>query len=323
MARRRPLVEKLARDVASDGNVRKAAVGAVVAGGALSAAKLGWDRVASRDNPRRFRLRDGESVSEGLVRIAYGQLDGAIEGLERGTEEGVHEARKSFKRLRAVVRLARDQLGVDIYRRENREFRDLGRRLSAARDSQVLLETLDGLDGAHAPAELRESLAAEHALAQGRLSDVQQDVARDLQQVRVRIAAWPLERHGLESLSPGFQRVYRRARRAYRRAQRDPTVENLHELRKRTKDVWYCAQILRPASPERMKRLARRAHRLSDLVGEDHDLAILAERLDDGLPLAGEIQRRREKLLADALALGERTYRQKPRKLVRVLEHQA
>jgi CHAD domain-containing protein len=295
-----------------------AAVGAVVAGGALSAAKIGLDRRGSRKNARRFRLREEEAVSDGLLRVATGQVDSAIGDLQNGSEDAVHEARKSFKRLRAVVRLARDQLGEEVYQRENRDLRDLGRRLSGARDSEVLLEKLDSVAGAcPAPPGLRESLAAEHALAARQLPT--DSVVRELHGLHDRIACWPLEQAGVESLEPGFRRIYRRARRAYRRAQRDPTVENLHELRKRTKDVWYCAQILRPVAPKRMKRLARRAHDLSDLIGQEHDLAILAERVKAD-PLARLIESRRAELRRELLPLGRRLYRKKPRKVARALE---
>jgi CHAD domain-containing protein len=295
-----------------------AAVGAVVAGGALSAAKIGLDRRGSRKNGRRFRLHEEEPVSDGLVRIARGQVDSAIRDLKTGSEDAVHEARKSFKRLRAVVRLARDQLGEEVYRRENRDLRDLGRRLSGARDSEVLLETLDSVADVYpTPPGLQESLAAEHALAARQLPT--DGVVRELHELRTRIACWPLEQDGIESLEPGFRRIYRRARRAYRRAQRDPAVENLHELRKRTKDVWYCTQILRPASPNRMKRLARSAHELSDLIGQEHDLAILADRVQAD-PLARLIESRREGLLRELLPLGQRLYRKKPRKVARALE---
>src|ERR671919_493351 len=129
-----------------DSDAKKAAIGAVAAGGALAAAKLGWDRPSSSDDRRRFRLADGEPVQEGIVRIANGQLEMAIERLEGSADEdlgdAVHEARKSFKRLRTTVRLARDELGDEVYRRENAAFRDAGRRLAGARDSQGLLETL-------------------------------------------------------------------------------------------------------------------------------------------------------------------------------------
>jgi CHAD domain-containing protein len=127
-----------------------------------------------------------------------------------------------------------------------------------------------------------------------------------------------------------LRRIYRRGRRAYRTARRDPNSENLHELRKRAKDLWYAAQILRPASPKRMKRLARQAHQLSDLIGEEHDLALLLERarerrdrFDDEASvaiLADLTRRRRDELRQEALRVGKRLYRKKPRKAARPLE---
>ena len=85
-------------------------------------------------------------MPDGVRRIARDQLDMSIERLEGHTDEdlgtAVHETRKSLKRMRATVRLARDELGDEAYRRENIAFRDAARRLGGARDSQVLLETL-------------------------------------------------------------------------------------------------------------------------------------------------------------------------------------
>src|SRR5215218_6380456 len=136
--------------------------------------------MAENGDPRRFRLRDGESAPNGIQRIACGQLDMSIERLEGATDEdtgtAVHETRKSLKRLRTTVRLARGELGDEVYRRENVAFRDAGRRLAGTRDSQVVLETLDALSERY-PSEapragfvgFRETLAGEHAAAQRRL----------------------------------------------------------------------------------------------------------------------------------------------------------
>src|SRR5918996_4588926 len=63
---------------------------------------------------RRFRLCEGEPVPAGLQRIAGNQLEMSLERLEGDTDEdlgtAVHETRKSLKRLRATVRLARHEL---------------------------------------------------------------------------------------------------------------------------------------------------------------------------------------------------------------------
>ena len=291
----------------------------------------------------RFRLDDRERMPDGVRRIARGQLDMSIERLEGDTDEdvgtAVHETRKSVKRLRAIVRLIRDELGDEAYRRENVAFRDAGRRLAGARDSQVLLETLDALTDRYpdkAPRDrfgrFKRTLVGQHGAAQRRLHEgaAVAAVLDELRQARARVGDWQLEREGLDALAPGFKRIYRRGRRAYRSARQEPSAENLHELRKRAKYLWYAAQIVRGAAPKKMKRIARRAHELSDLIGVDHDLALLAQRATerrDRFPdaaAAGElaelVERRRAEIQRDALDLARRLFRKKPRKIVRPLE---
>jgi CHAD domain-containing protein len=169
--------------------------------------------------------------------------------------------------------------------------------------------------------------AAQRRLHQGVAID---EVLGELRRARARVGDWHFEREGLEALAPGFKRIYRGGRRAYLTARQEPSTENLHELRKRAKYLWYAAQIVRPAAPKKMKRIARRAHELSNLIGEDHDLALLAQRANERRDrfaegtAAGELtaltERRRAELRRKALDLGERLFRKKPRKVVRPLE---
>jgi CHAD domain-containing protein len=339
VAKRSKLVSAL--DDAAHEPALRAVASAVAAGGALAAGKVVRDRIAERGQRRRrrFRLQPGESPKRGLGRIASGQLELTIGLLTSGngapSPEAVHEARKALKRLRALLRVSRDFLGDERYRRENVILRDAGRSLSGARDTQVLLDTLDDLaerfpgevpDGAWS--RLRDAMSAE---AQSAEADHDSDggAAGALADARARVATWPLpDRGGPGSLASGLRRIYRRGRRALRAAAAQPSTENLHELRKRAKDLWYAAQLLRPASPKRMRTLGLRAHRLSDLLGDDHDLAVLLDRaraqpelLDPGELelLARVIERRRELLQREALARAARLYRRKPRKLIRRL----
>ena len=140
-------------------------------------------------------------MPDGLRRIACGQLDTSIERLEGQTDEergtAVHETRKSLKRLRATVRLARDELGDEVYRRENGAFRAAGRRLAGARDSEVVLETLDALTDAHpdeAPLarfeRFKRTLVGQHGAAQRRLQEgaAIADVLSELRAARARSA---------------------------------------------------------------------------------------------------------------------------------------
>ena len=69
--------------------------------------------------------------------MALEQTDLAIEqlaGAEGGdARKAVHETRKAIKRLRAIVRLLRDELGEETCAREQATLRDAGRPASPAR----------------------------------------------------------------------------------------------------------------------------------------------------------------------------------------------
>jgi CHAD domain-containing protein len=313
---------------------RRAPAAATAAVAATGARRLSQHRQRTR---RRFRLRRGEPIPHGIRRVVCEQLDMAIERLDGRTREdhpeAVHEARKSLKRLRAVVRLARAELGDDVYRRENATFRDTGRRLADTRDAQVLVETLDKLvDDDPAAArdlrQLREALVRRRdALNRRSDSGSSEEVVLELRQARERIDEWPLEEEGFAALAPGLKRIYRRGRRALKIAHGDPSDEHLHELRKRVKDLWHASQLLRPAAPKRMKALAKGLHALSDRLGDDHDLAVLlawARRHPEHVgangtlaTLAELVTTRRARLRADALRRAEPIYARKPRAFVK------
>ena len=311
---------------------------AAVASAAAVGGKLVRDRRTQRiDAERAYRLRSEEAVPDGIRRIARGQIDNARDDLDAasGRKVGiaVHEARKSLKRLRAAVRLARGTIGDETYRYENTAFRDAGRRLSGARDAKVLIETLDTVERAAADelrsgasAELRAQLESQHeaALESLRRGGATEAVQADLERSRARVAAWTFETGDFGALEPGLRRIYRRGRKAMQAAAAEQSSENLHEWRKRVKDLWHATQILRPASPKRMRKLSNRLHDLSDLLGDDHDLAVLGAYADghprcfddpaERVALAGVIDRRRRALQGEALRLGAPLYEQSPKR---------
>ena len=95
---------------------------------------------------------------------------------------------------------------------------------------------------------------------------------------------------------------------------------DLHAWRKRVKDLWYHVRLLEPLSPGALHGYAGEAHHLSDLLGEDHDLAVLRETLlaDGAVPadldsVVTLIDHRREQLQAEALQVGARLYVEKPK----------
>jgi CHAD domain-containing protein len=283
---------------------------------------------------RAYRLRAGEAPSEGMRRIALARADSALERLREAEwiedpAAPVHGARKDLKKLRAAVRLLRRELGDDLYRAENARYRDAGRQLSATRDAEVKLRTLEALCerfperlAGEAVGEWRQGLDRERreavAAAHGGASIA---VARNAVEAgRARVAAWPLRTESWKLVGPGVERSYRRGREAMRRAAEDRSGDSLHEWRKRAKDLWYHLRILEGALPAPLAGSVERADALADTLGDHHDLAVLrADLLDRALPpaarpvLVAAIEQRQEELAAAAFEQGETLYAQRPK----------
>ena len=238
-------------------------------------------------------------------------------------DETVHEVRKSLKRLRALLRLVRHALGPEEYRRENAALRDAARPLAEVRDAKVFVGTIEALAGRRSPrgpvarqlAPVADRLTARHRELAERVLGTEralEAVAATLAAVGARAERWTLpEGHGWKLLKPGFERAYRRGQRALTRARREVTSEALHEWRKEAKYFLYQLQIIEPAwtGPERL--LARRLDRLADLLGEDHDLAVVRAMVTE--PAVDRlIDRRRTVLERQAFALGRLVYEARP-----------
>jgi CHAD domain-containing protein len=324
-----------------------------------------------RKRERWFGLHAQEPLGEGLRRIGLAQLDIAIESIgatsARSAEERVHEARKALKRVRALLRLLEDELGADAYEQDSAVVRGAGRRLAPARDAAVLLSTLEGLIERHPKqlggrggvrrlrAQLRREREGAAALALARAGR-SGDVLDDLVASRARMAArQPLRASSPAALEPAIARVYGRGRRRMRQAARGggrSSGRKLHEWRKRVKDLRYVAEMLERADSGKggpgghkrsarkrarakaafVRRVARRADDLGELLGEEHDLAVLAERVrsdarDQRAPstlgrgsrraLLKAIARRRRRLRKRALRDGARLYARRPKRFVR------
>jgi CHAD domain-containing protein len=298
-------------------------------------------RRLGRATDRGYRLRDGETADEGLRRIAHGRIDAALEQLRRNADadlaSAIHDARKDLKKLRSLLRLVRADIGKRQYRAENSRYRDAARLLAVARDAEVKLETLAALrerypDEAPAADVLQRALEGERARVAGDAADP--ELRRRLDEAAETIAAgaaevddWMLGDDGFDLLRTGLERSYRRGRDGLRSLGDDPTDYELHEWRKRVKDLWYQLRLLRSVWPAALKGPVEAADELADLLGDHHDLALLIDdtrvRGSGDLELAaltGLARRRQRELLDAALPIAERLYAEKPKRFVERIE---
>jgi CHAD domain-containing protein len=334
-----------------------AATMAVGVGVVLARAERERRVVRSRRRDRKLGRAPGEPLAEALPRMAVGQVDIALELLDPNSQASnahvVHETRKAIKRLRALLRLLEHQLGKEEHARDSDTLRELAQRLAGARDAEVMLATLDGLIARRPRAlgrragvrRLRARLVAEQErmeqLALG--APTARSIATlELGTLRRRITAWSLpDRPGIQLVERDMKKLYRQGQKRHQRVLRGKgdQVLAMHEWRKRVKDLRYVAEMLtrrdsrkRRRSDERLRKLAKRADALGELLGEDHDLAVLAQRLRAGSHAARQdtwhtgrktrkallkaIAKRRKALRKRALRDGARLYRRSPKRLL-------
>jgi CHAD domain-containing protein len=276
-------------------------------------------------------LRPDETPAEGVKRILLERVDYIHEQTLDPVEERekvVHNARKSCKRIRALLRLVRDDLGEATYRRENDFYRDTSRLVAPLRDSAVLLEVLAGLEEdipANLAEALREELTARHTRVSQQLlaePDVMAQVAERMENGRSRLLALSLNNTGFNLLAPGIERIYRQGRRGMAAAYASNQPHAFHEWRKQVKYLWHHLEVVQPIWPSLLGVLIQDFNHLSDFLGDAHDLyqfagALQAEEDDLGanadydalLPLLAQ---RRHRLEQAARTLGQRLYAEKP-----------
>jgi CHAD domain-containing protein len=285
-----------------------------------------------------YRLHPRESVDDGVRRIAAEQLHLALSGFDDGDLDrhaAVHEARKCCKRLRGLLRLARNGLGGKVYRAENASLRDAARRLSGLRDAEALIETYDKLDAHFGGRIDRRSIApVRRALTARRRRLADQDATferrvsafrADLEGTLRRVPSWSLANEEFAALAAGLKRSYKRGRRALAAAYGAPSPERFHEWRKRVKYHRYHLELLQALWPRQLKARRSEVKTLGGMLGDDHDLAVLRAVLESESGSFGDesarmlidlADRRRDELRAGMLPLGRRVFAERPKALV-------
>src|SRR6056297_2922526 len=252
-----------------------------------------------------YQLQQHESLEEGLRRVAEEQIDKAlaeIDDSKLSRHDTVHQVRKRCKKLRALARLVRS--AFPEYQRFNTLYRDAARELSSIRDAQAVIETFDDLlhhfdrqldPGAFQP--IRNELVARRDEAHAGVEAIDRRIARvrdTISSSRNDIEYWSLEADGGLILGRGVKKTYRRAGKARAEAADSPTTEAFHEWRKRIKYHWYHSRLLQRCWPALIKPWASEMHRLSDMLGDEHDLAVLHTMLRKGPDRFADRKRLRE-----------------------------
>jgi CHAD domain-containing protein len=280
-----------------------------------------------------YRLKSGEAPSQGLKRIFRQEIQSALQQCRHPAKERgvtVHETRKHLKKLRAALHLAVAGVGKDRHTREGKCLRDIGKMVSELRDAHVRLQTLIHLRdeavkrGAKNPfSRIEELLSMERESFSAAFGGWQKQAVVKLEATGKRISKWPLDDLTWSQVCGAVAKSYRRGREALATALRKPNARNLHDWRKKVKELLYQLRLLQPLNRVVLNKIATDAKTLGQLLGRGHDFTFLLNRLDreksdrrlqdEIAELRRLIRKLTRRLQRDVMELGRRFYAEPPK----------
>ncbi|SDR96700.1 CHAD domain-containing protein [Gramella sp. MAR_2010_147] len=237
-----------------------------------------------------YKLNKDQNFQEEIQLIFEAEVNGCIEALrDLDIHEAIHDIRKRMKKLRALARLFRDEMGEKEYKALNIRFRDLGREISSLRDLTAHLETLENLKSRYGKYlyksffnSVEKNLENEREKLTDELSNKEfftGYLMEELTSIKSEINQWPVNSNNINIILPSIQRVYERGVKGMKKAYKTQTSEDFHEWRKRVKYLWYQLLLLQDTWPQFFESLEAEVHLLADYLGDDHDLMLFREKV--------------------------------------------
>jgi CHAD domain-containing protein len=196
----------------------------------------------------------------------------------------VHELRRGFKRLRALLRFFREVPDTPAIHLQQ-EIRNFGKLLAPLRESAV---NVDLFDREIAGNELIPEKKIRHAhdlmvqknrelLDRGyyanNLHHTIQDLFSDFKNHFTEPAEWPSKQQLYNEVKSSYQKSYT----CFEELPATPHAEEWHTLRKKLKRLWYQLDFIRFLHPRYIKLKSDQLNKITDQLGDDHDLHVFIE----------------------------------------------
>lgn len=245
-----------------------------------------------------IELSDLKQPAESLRKVLGELADHIAKNIEKipnDPADSIHDIRVSTKKIRSLLRLAKGALS----KKDRRGIADILRRLkdafSGSRDEEVMRQRLSQI----LPAKKAAAAARKIGLppAENIPPANTSPLAADAAGLSRCLAALDFKKLTPGRLAKNVTACYRRARKELRKCEESATDEEMHEWRKRVKDVYYHACALGGASG--MKEFSDSLDGLAESLGEYHDLALLGGRAANHKEIAAGVSRAKAKTGAD------------------------
>lgn len=200
-------------------------------------------------------------------------------------DKTVHDIRVLMKKLRSAIKLARPMLDQATYSREYETFKMAGSKLSTWRETSVQRKLLKDIRKRYP--EIMNPLADNEKIAQimkkqepdsellTGIADSLQTIHETLNKSYYRIRFLNTGVPDTEKVLQELEKSYNIAKERYLIARISLKAADLHEFRKRAKDLLYQLYFFRPLKPSSVKSLEKRLDNMTQNLGKFNDIALL------------------------------------------------
>lgn len=201
----------------------------------------------------------------------------------------VHEARKATKRLRAILQLLKPVLSRTDFNLALRTFEQIASMLADLRDANSRLLAIEHLMKSFRDREEYASIVAVRNYLANELRNIEEhdfeNVFEQIQQhtsyVEYQVQTWSIDKPGRKLIFKSIRRIYKNARNISTKAFSSNKMELLHDFRKQNKFLLHHIELIKQIWPEVMEAYIGEFSKLSDLLGEEHDLELLHSYIDE------------------------------------------
>jgi CHAD domain-containing protein len=225
-----------------------------------------------------------EAIGKQLERVEYFS---SVENISPNLT--VHELRKTFKRLRALLKFYND-FPVEFPPDYSTQIKYFGRSLTVMRESFVNLQLFEKITAENTLIPERKIKNAREKLSDKNKEIIEKGFLKSEAYLPMQKFASNLQMQ-MEQIAVSIPAVtqfigqleysYRQSFEIYLKLKQDSESEEIHELRKKLKQLYYQFDFIRYVHPRFFRLKTYHLNNITEQLGEDHDLFIFMNDLTE------------------------------------------
>ncbi len=202
----------------------------------------------------------------------------------------VHEIRKSYKRLRALLTLFTD-CNANFTNDYRKEIKEAGKLLSPIRESFVNVKYFDSITaGSNLIAEKKIRQVKDILSERNRLlieddfigKEFNQNIIQFIKKFQLQLIELKTNCPSISQLKEQILSTFILGYENYKGTEQDLYPASLHELRKLLKRLWYQLDFVKFMHPRYFRMKSDQLNKITEQLGIDHDLFVFIEELKTG-----------------------------------------